>query len=237
MIDLLSVRLRLCAFALWLVVLPVLSSCSTPAQLLLAAIPDGTLSTLLSHFEKEPSANRQRIAELEQSGDWVALAKFAEENLEKDRSRTAWWMVAGYAYSQQKQHARAIQCFREMVRLSPDMPEGWNLLAQEHRTIGEPRRAIAVIDNALLVLRDSPTTLLILGDANSDLQRYEPAERAYRQALGINGALVPAWMGLARSYIKLGRAPEAEGIARSQEKANPSLAAAIRQEIAAATTR
>lgn len=214
--------------------LPALSSCTTPAQLLLAVIPDGTLATLLGHFEKEPSANRQRVAELEHKGEWVELAKFAEENLDKDRSSAAWWMVAGYAYSQQKQHARAIQCFREMVRLEPDMADGWNLLAQAYRTVGDPQRAIATINNALLVLRDSPATLLILGDANSDLQRYEPAVRAYRQALDMDAGLTPAWAGLARSYIKLGRAPEAESIARAVEKSNPPLAAAIRQEIASA---
>lgn len=224
-------RWMILACALALPVLLTLSSCTTPAQLLMAAIPDGTLYTLLSHFEREPSANRQRIAELERRGEWVELAKFAEENLEKDRSNAAWWMVTGYAYSQQQQHARAIQCFREMVRLRPDMAAGWNLLAQEHRTIGEPQRAIAIVNNALLVLRDSPATLLILGDANSDLQRYEPAARAYRQALDMDNALAPAWAGLARSYIKLGRAPEAEAIARSMEKSNPQLAASIRQEI------
>ena len=217
--------------------LPVLSSCTMPAQLLMAAIPDGTLSTLLSHFESAPSANRQRVAELESRGEWVELAKFAEDNITKDRSNAAWWMVAGYAYSQQKQHARAIQCFREMVRVEPDMADGWNLLAQEHRTVGDPQRAIAIINNALLVLRDSPGTLLILGDAYSDLGRFEPALRAYRQALDLDGGLTPAWAGLARSYIRLNRLSEAEDIARSLEKSNPQLAAAIRQEIASAKPR
>lgn len=225
------------AFALALSVVLVLASCSTPAQLLMAAIPDGTLSTLLTHFEREPSSNRQRIAELEHRGAWVELAQFADENIDKDRSNAAWWMVAGYAYSQQKQHARAIQCFREMVRLEPDRADGWNLLAQEHRTVGDPQRAIAIVNNALLVLRDSPATLLILGDANSDLQRFEPAVRAYRQALDLDGGLAPAWAGLARSYIRLGRVSEAEEIARSLEKSHPQLAAAIRQEIAGARLR
>ena len=229
---------RRLALLVCLLALPALQSCMTPAQqVLLALIPDGTLAMLLGHFEKAPSANRQRVAELEHKGDWVELAKFAEENLDKDRSSALWWMVAGYAYSQQKQHARAIQCFREMVRLEPDMPDGWNLLAQEYRAAGDPRRAIATVDNALLVLRDSPATLLILGDANSDLQRFEPAMRAYRQALDLNGGLMPAWAGLARSYIRLGRAPEAERIAVSLEKSNPPLAAAIRQEIAGAASR
>jgi tetratricopeptide (TPR) repeat protein len=78
---------------------------------------------------------------------------------------------------------------------------------------------------------------MILGDANNDLQRYEPAVRAYRQALDLDGGLTPAWTGLARSYIKLGRAPEAESIARAMDKSNPQLAAVIRAEIAAAKPR
>lgn len=218
--------------------LPVLSSCLTPAQqLLLAVIPDGTLVTLLSHFERTPSANGQRVAELEKRGDWPALVRFAEDNLDKDRSAAVWWMVSGYAYSRQKQHARAIQSFRELVRLEPDMADSWNFLAQEHRAAGDPRRAITIIENALLVLRESATTLLILGDAHGDLQRFDAAVRAYRQALDIDGGLTPAWAGLARSYVRLGRAPEAENIARSMEKSNPPLAAAIRQEIAGAALR
>lgn len=231
-------RFRALAVLLCLLSLPLLQSCLTPAQqVILALIPEGTLATLLGHFEKAPSANRQRVAELEHKGEWVELAKFAEANLEKDRSSAAWWMVAGYAYSRQKQHARAIQCFREMVRLEPDMPDSWNLLAQEHLTIGEPQRAISILDSALRVLRDSPATLLILGDANSDLQRYEPAVRAYRQALDLNGELTPAWAGLARGYIQLGRASEAENIARAMDKSNPDLAAAIRREIEGAKPR
>lgn len=217
--------------------LPVLTSCSTPAQLLLAAIPDGTLATLLGHFEKAATINRQRVAELEHKGEWVELAKFAEENLDKDRSSAPWWMVAGYAYSQQKQHARAIQCFREMVRLEPDAPDGWNLLAQEHLAIGEPRRAISIIENALQILRDSPATLVILGDANSELRLHEPAARAYQQALDMNGGLTQAWAGLARSHIQLGRMAEAENIARAMDKSHPDLATAIRREIEGAKPR
>jgi len=224
-------RRAMLAFPVCLLATPVLWSCTTPAQLLLAAIPDGTLATLLGHFEQTSSVNRQRVAELEHKGEWMELAKFAEENLDKDRSSAPWWMVAGYAYSQQKQHARAIQCFREMVRLEPDVPDGWNLLAQEHLAIGEPLRAISIVENALQVLRDSPSTLLILGDANSELRRHEPAVRAYQQALERNGGLTQAWAGLARSYIQLGRMAEAENIARAMDKSHPDLAIAIRRGI------
>lgn len=214
-----------------------ITACTPQQHLLMSLIPDGTLSILMSHFERQPSANRQRVAELEQKGDWPALVKFAEDNLTKDPMNPAWWMVAGYAHSQQKQHGRAIKCFSEMVRLEPDMPDGWNLLAQEHRTIGESRRALIILNNALLGLRDAPTTITLLGDTHADLGQFDAAVKAYRQALALDNSLTPAWAGLARAHIRSGRPAEAETIAKSLDKTNPQLAAAIRSELAGTKPR
>ena len=214
-----------------------LAACTPAGQLLFSLIPDGTIPTLLSHLERESDINRRRVAELERSADWVGLAKFAEENIAKGQSNASWWLVAGYANSRQKNHRRAIECFRELIRLEPDSPDGWNLLAQEYRAAGESQRAVEVLTQALTALRDSALTLMLLGESYSDLGRFELAARSYRQALDLDGGLTPAWAGLARSHIKLGRMSEAEGIARSVEKSYPQLAAAIRNEINAAAQR
>ena len=205
----------------------------TPAQLLFTLIPDGTIPTLLSHMERESDTNRRRVGELERSADWQGLAKFADENIAKDRANASWWLVAGYANSRQNNRERAIECFRELIRLEPDSPDGWNLLAQEYRAAGESQRAVEVLTQALSALRDAALTLLLLGESYSDLGRFELAARSYRQALDIDGGLTLAWAGLARSQIRLGRANEAERIARALEKHNPQLAALIRNEISA----
>lgn len=207
-----------------------LSACMT-GQILFSLLPDGTIPTLLSHLERESDTNRRRVAALEQKADWQGLAQFADENIAKQRNNASWWLVAGYANSRQKKHARAIECFQELVRLEPDMPDGWNLLAQEYRVTGEPQRAVEVLTRSLTAIRDVPVSYLLLGESYSDLGRFELAARAYRQALDLDGGLTPAWIGLARSHIKTGRLAEAESIARAAEKSNPQLAAAIRQEI------
>ena len=209
----------------------VLGACTTPAQLAMALIPDGTLSVLMSHFEREVSTNRKRVAELEQKGDWPGLVKFAEDNIAKDPRTAAWWMVKGYAHSQQKQHANAIAAFGEMVSLEPNAPDAWNLLAQEHRNAGDPHRALVVLDNAMLALRDSPTTFVLLGDTLTDLSRHEEALRAYRQAIELNDGLASAWSGYASSLIRLGRVKEAEEVAVKVEKVWPELARGIRQNL------
>lgn len=209
-----------------------LAACTPTGQLLLAALPDGTIPILLSNLERESDTNRRRVAELEQTGDWEGLANFADANIAKQRNNASWWMVAGYARSRLKQHARAIECFQEMARIDPQAPEGWNLLAQEYRAAGDSRRAVEVLSQALTALRDSPVTLFLLGESYGDLGRFEPAARAYRQAVDLDGGLTPAWLGLARSQIRLGRTSEAESIARAMEKSSPQLAAAIRGEMA-----
>lgn len=211
-----------------------LAACTPAQHLLLSVLPDNTIPILLSHLERVSDTNRRRIAAFEQAGDWNGLAKFAEENTAKEPNNGSWWLVAGYAYSRQNNHARAIDCYRELVRLEPDTPDGWNLLAQEYRLTGEPQRAVDLLNRALTGLRDSPVTLFLLGESYSDLNRFEPAARAYRQALDLDAGLAPAWIGLARAHARLGRLAEAESIARSLEQANPSLAAAIRKEIGGA---
>ena len=216
------------------VVCAALNACTPAGQVLFSLLPDGTIPIMLSNLERESDTNRRRLAELERKADWMGLVTFAEENIAKEASNASWWLVAGYAYSRQKNHPRAIACFREMIRLEPDSAEGWNLLGQEHRAAGESQRAVAVLTQALTALRDSAVTLMLLGESYSDIGQFDLAVRPYRQALDIDAGLMPAWSGLARAQIKRGQLAEAERIARSLEKNNPPLAAAIRTEIGAA---
>lgn len=218
-------------------VLALLAGCTPVQHLMFSVIPDGTIPMLLSHLERETDTNRRRVAELDRAGDWEGLAKFADDNITKDRNNVSWWLVAGYANSRQKKHERAMECFREMVRLEPQSPDGWNLLAQEYRVAGDSQRAVEVLIRALTALRDAPVTLMLLGESYSDLARFDLASRAYRQALDLDSGMAPAWSGLARSYLRLGQLAEAESIARSVEKSNSQLAAAIRAEIKAASAR
>lgn len=149
--------------------LAALGGCTPQAALVSALLPDGTVSILLSHLEGVDDANRRRIVELESRADWDGLAKFAEDNLAKDRRIADWWLVAGYAHSRAGRHPRAIECYGEMVRLAPDDMLGWGLLAQSYRDARQPQRAVQTLNNALLVRKDEPQTWFVLGGAYSDL--------------------------------------------------------------------
>jgi predicted Zn-dependent protease len=48
--------------------------------------------------------------------------------------------------------------------------------------MGEPHRAVNVLNNALLALRDSPLTYHLLAESYTDMRRYDEAAVARRRA-------------------------------------------------------
>jgi tetratricopeptide (TPR) repeat protein len=210
-----------------------IAACTPQAALLMSALPPGTASVVLSNLERVDDTNRTKVAELEARGDWEGLLRVADENLAKQRSNADWWVVAGYANIRLERHARAAECYSEVVRLEPDDAAGWHLLAQSYRAMKQPQRAVTVLDRALLALRDTPVTHFLLGESYSDLKRYAAAAAAYRQALQLDKTFGHAWYGLGRAELNNGHPPQAEQAAKSLEGLDPQLAAALRREIAA----
>lgn len=207
----------------------VLLGCTPHQQLLMSLIPDGTFPILLSHLEQTSEVNRRRLAELDSQRDWNGMVKFAEENLEKDRSNSDWWMVKGYSYTQLKEHRNAAECYSEMVRLAPDSMLGWNLLAQSQRADGQTERSIQTLDNALLIRRDSPPTWFMLGESYYDLGRDQEAARAYREAVRLNRDFAEAWYGLGRVYARQGNRADLERVVQVLARLNPALAQQLTQ--------
>jgi len=204
--------------------LSALVGCSPAAMLANALIPDGTMSVLLSHLQKEEEGNRKRILELEARKDWDGIAKFAEDNLAKDRNSADWWFVAGYAHSEAGRHQRAVECYSETVRLAPDDMLGSTSLAQSYRAIKQPQRAVQTLNNALRTRQGTPATYFLLGESYADLDRDLPAAAAYREAVQLDGKFASAWFGLGRAYARLGRKDDYEKALKTLSKLDPALA-------------
>ena len=204
--------------------LSLLAACTPQAALVSALLPDGTLSVLLSHLEKEEDGNRRRIAELDARKDWDGLVKFADQNLAKDRNNANWWLVAGYAHSQAGRKPRAIECYGEMVRLSPDDFLGWMLLAEAYRDTKQPLRVAQTLNNAHLAAKGTAESWFMLGEAYSELNRDLPAASAYQEAVRMNREFARAWYGLGRAQARLNRRAAFEQALKTLERLNPPLA-------------
>ena len=205
-----------------------LAAC-TPQQALVAALmPTGALRTVLGNFERVSADNYKRVVELESRGDWKGLAAFAEANLTKDRFNTDWLVLLGYARTQVGDHPAAAEAYAQAARLEPDNAMAWHLLAQAHRSAGEPRLAVNVLNNALLSLRNPPVTYYLLGESYGDLARHAEAADAYRAAVKLEPRFSAAWFGLSRAYQRLGRTAEAREAEAQLEKIDPKLAQRLR---------
>ncbi len=202
-----------------------LAACLSPqAQLLLGLLPEGTFTTLLTNMRGVSEPNRERLAALEQKGDWAGIAEFAQAQRKLDPHNADWWLVSGYAYSQLAEYRRAADEFQEAVRLSPEDVTARNLLAQSYRSLGQPERAIRTLDGALQVSRDSAMTWYLLGESYSDLKRPERAVGFYERAVEREPKFAEAVYGLGVAYARLGRKAEFDAAVRHLQKLDPSAA-------------
>lgn len=201
----------------------------TPQQMLVQAlIPDGTASMLLSHLQTVEDGNRRRVIDMEQKGDWTGLSRFADNNIATDPFSPEWRMIGGYAQLQLRDYAKAMAYFSEMIRLAPDDATGYHFLAETQRAAGQPQRAVTTLERALLVVRESPLTHQLLGEAYSDLGRYRPAADSYNRALALDPMLTDAWFGMGRASLQLGRAADARDALTELERLRSSRAAELR---------
>ncbi len=199
-----------------------LAACTPQQMLMQALIPDGTASMLLSHLQHVEDTNRRRIIELEQQRDWAGLAKFADANIAGDPFSPEWRMVGGYAQTQLRDYPRATDYFSDMVRLAPDDAAGYHFLAETQRAAGQPQRAVATLERALLVVRESALTHQLLGAAYADLGQSRRAAESWRRALAIDPQLAEAWFGLGRASLQLGRGADAqEALAALEQMRSP----------------
>lgn len=207
----------------------------TPQQMLVQAlIPDGTASMLLSHLQSVEDGNRRQIIDMEQKGDWAGLTRFADANIVSDPFSPEWRMIGGYAQLQLRDYSKAMTYFSEMVRLAPDDATGYHFLAETQRAAGQSQRAVATLERALLVVRESPLTHQLLGEAYSDLGRFRPAAESYRRALALDPVLVNAWFGMGRASLQLGRVADARDALTELERLRSPRAAELRALLAKA---
>ena len=199
-------------------------ACTPQAALLASLVPQGTLEVLLGNLERVRSDYRERVVALERKGAWKELAALAAGELGKDRSNADWWLIAGYAHSRMREHAAAADAYAQVIRLEPDNPAGWHLLAQTHREAGAPHRAVNALNNALPALRDSALTYYLLGESYADMKRYAEAAAAYEGALKIEQQFPAAWFSLGIAYMRVGRVAEARSVAVHLGKLDPKLA-------------
>ncbi len=182
------------------------------------------LQALMNNMKTVDEPNQAVLAELEAKKDWVGMVTFAQQNLKVDPANADWWMVEGYALTQQAKYEQAVDSFKKVVQYSPDEIDGYNMLAETYRVLGKPEDSIRTLDRALRVNQESATTYFLIGESFVDLKQPDRAIEYYQLALRRDGKMIPAWYGLGVAYARLGRTAEFDEVEQGLRQLAPSRA-------------
>lgn len=147
------------------------------------------------------------------------LAKQAV-TLGNDIPQTHW--ALGYVYLMRQEYENAERSVAKSVSIAPNYADGYGLLALINNTLGRPKEALELINKGMrLNPYYSWEYPYNLGRAYYTLGRYKEAIEALEKAQSRNENAMPVKLFLAASYIRAGRAGDAEWTAEQIQMLSP----------------
>ncbi len=144
-----------------------------------------------------------RAIALEEKEDWQGLLKLSQQWVKREPENTVAWYGLGMSYNGLKQYDRAIQAYREALRIQPELAETWYNLGVAYNNLKQYDRAIQAYREALRIQPEDAEAWSNLGTAYNGLKQYDQAIQAYREALRIQPELAEAWNNLGVAYNDL----------------------------------
>ncbi len=142
-----------------------------------------------------------RLGHDKEASEWLRAGVTADTKPE---------VVYNYAVSLMRgeKYLAAIPPLRTVTRELPDMPQGWQALAQCLQATGKFSEAIEPFEQALLLQPDAKTAFL-LGSVAQKAGNNDKAVAAYQQALVLDPKYVKAQYNLALVYMDIKKYKEA----------------------------
>jgi tetratricopeptide (TPR) repeat protein len=85
-----------------------------------------------------------------------------------------------------EEYRRALKSFEEAATLNPELPHAWNGVGFAQRKLGDPAKALASYDRALLLAPNFPDAIEYRGEAYLALNRIDDAKQAYLALFAID---------------------------------------------------
>ena len=179
------------------------------------------VAAIARHFD-QGTANA--IVELEQKQDWPGMLSLAQTQLQRAPDRAAWWVLQGYALARQRQHAAAIDSYRQALRISPEDESSWLALGHSQSELGRHDQAAEAYRQALRYRPESAQAYLALADLYQRQGQPDLALPNYRESVRYEPDLVPAWLGLAAAYHRTGQAERRDQALQGLRRLDPAAA-------------
>jgi tetratricopeptide (TPR) repeat protein len=100
-------------------------------------------------------------------------------------------------------YEKAVDAFREVVRLEPDDASAWDDLGLAYGGLRQYDQAIHAYQEVIRLQPEDDDAWYNLGNTYSDLRQYDQAVRAYKEAIRLKPDNTAAWINLGIAYSDL----------------------------------
>ena len=146
----------------------------------------------------------------------------SQKAVDLDESLPITHQVLGYIAVFQKQYEQGIAALERSITLNPNYADAYVWLGDTMNFVGEPRKALRLIQQAMrLNPHYPPRYLFALGHTYRILGRTEDAITVLRQSLARNPNLMPSRFQLAAAYSEAGLEEEARNQAAELLRMSP----------------
>jgi len=146
-------------------------------------------------IEREFQAFSQAVASKQKQ----LLINMGAKNNKSDDAETYYGL--GLAYAKSEDYEKAIESFKQVIRINPDYAEVHCLLGLVYAESGDYEKAIEAYKQAIHIKYDDAEVHNVLGYAYVKSGNYEKAIEAYKEAIRINPNLAAAHNILGYAYI------------------------------------
>ena len=137
-----------------------------------------------------------------------AIREF-EEIVRIDPAERQGFLMLGRLYQIKGDRTKATEIYQTYLGIEPSSEEGVTALAKLHMDAGNDREAVSLLEDFLKQRPDSGSSWQALGDAYSELQQFNKAADAYRNASELNPGEAELKKALAQALFFADRIDEA----------------------------
>ena len=158
---------------------------------------------------------------LEEKQDGPGLLAYSKKWVKARPGDADAWYWLGNAYGKLNQHDRAIDAYREALRIDPEDVNAWYDLGATYSQIDQTDKAIEAYREALRIDPEHADVWYDLGATYGKLKQYDKEIAAYLEALRINPEDVNTWYYLGITYGQINQTDKEIDAYRKALRINP----------------
>lgn len=162
---------------------------------------------------------------LQVRGQWEELLSHSRGWVEAMPASSLAWFYLGLAYGKVGQHPKAIDAYRQSLRIDPEDATVWYNLGFTYGELGRQyTQAIEAFQQSLRIDPENAAAWFHLGAAFGNLRQYTQAIDAFRNAIRIEPEHPITWYNLGVAYHKTGQTSKVTEVYRRLQQLDPEMA-------------